>query len=298
MSNESLKTCILERIDREGVCPRPRVWFQTRECVVWTLWLISVVIGALAVAVTLYAFVIRRYALFEVTHGSFWWSLATALPYIWLFTFVGMAAFAVYNVRHTKRGYRYPLWQILLSSMVVSILAGFGLHVAGLGFVTDTMLGERLALYQSQQKYERQLWQQPAEGRLVAAWEGRTDDEQLIVMRDIDGVTWTVDVAEVDHDDYAMLQSGQLVKVLGFMGDSSEPYFTACGSTPWYFNKSVSQTDLLADRESFLRRMRRHRRQLDQETNLLSATATAPGDTADQERHCAQLVFLDKIPAY
>lgn len=47
-SIKPLRNTILERIEQEKVCPHSRVFFFGRECVVWTLWFFSVVVGALA----------------------------------------------------------------------------------------------------------------------------------------------------------------------------------------------------------------------------------------------------------
>lgn len=288
--NKNLTTCIFERIDAERVCPRPRWLFHSRECVVWTLWLVSVIIGALAVAVTLYALAMRQYALYEVTHGSFWWSLATALPYLWLIAFAGMAVFAVYNLRHTKRGYRYPLWQIIASSMLVSVGVGGGLHLVGWGYVADTMLGERLGIYQSQQKYELALWQQPAVGRLVATMVGSTSEPHIIVMRDVAGVEWLVDMAAVSEADHALLQSGRPVKVLGMVQKDADGSFTACGSAAWYFDQPMRRRDLYAEREAFWGRIERQRQRLAEQVTQ-SGTVDQSSSTR-RDPSCATLDFM------
>ena len=60
-----------ERIEEEKVRPRSRMFFQGRECIIWTLWLISMLVGTLAVAITLYVITHHQYALYEATHENF-----------------------------------------------------------------------------------------------------------------------------------------------------------------------------------------------------------------------------------
>jgi hypothetical protein len=291
---KKLTTCIFERIEAEQVCPRPRWFFHSRECVVWTLWLLSVIVGALAVAVTLYTLTVRQYALYEVTHGSFWWSLAAALPYVWLVAFVGMVVFAVYNLRHTKRGYRYPLWQIIVSSMVVSVGVGGALHTIGWGHLADTMLGERWAMYQSQQKYERALWQQPSAGRLVATMVGSTSEPHSIIMRDVDGVEWVVDMASVSKADHDLLQSGLPVKVLGMVHQDTAGVFTACGSAAWYFHQPMRRRDLYAEREAFWGRIAHQRRRLTEQ--ISASTAIGRATSTQHSPSCADLDVMHLAP--
>ncbi len=85
-STSSLKQTVLARIDQENVCPRGRWLFHSRECVVWTLWLVTVLVGALAVAVSLFVIAQRQYALYEATHDNFLTFLVTVLPYLWIIT--------------------------------------------------------------------------------------------------------------------------------------------------------------------------------------------------------------------
>lgn len=293
---KTLTTCVFERIDAEQVCPRPRWWFRSRECVVWTLWLLSVVIGALAVAVTLYTLLLRQYALYEVTHDSFWWSVAVALPYIWFVAFGSMVVFAVYNIRHTKYGYRYPLWQIIFSSVLVSMVTGFGLQLAGIGHLTDQILGKNMGMYPSQQKYERTLWQQPEQGRLVAVMMHSTEDANVIVMRDINNERWVIDISDASDVDQVFLQSGKFMKILGVMIDRNTKQFMACGSTPWHFDKPVSRAELYTERDAFWRRIERHR-----ESKMITTSpaersmmvVTSQGVIAS----CADMPLWHKVPA-
>jgi hypothetical protein len=163
-----LKKLLLDRIEDEQVCPRPRLFFRSRECVVWFLWLISILFGSLAIAVTEFVVGNQQYALYEVTHGSYLYFLIDVIPYLWVIMFGVMTVVAVYNLRHTKHGYRWPIWMILASSVVLSFFGGTMLHIFGFGHELDEQIAQRAPMiYTSQHQREIGWWQAPAEGRLV-----------------------------------------------------------------------------------------------------------------------------------
>jgi hypothetical protein len=145
-NKESCRESVMNRIVGEHISPHSKLFFQSREFAVWSLWVTSIVIGALAVAVTSFVLTHHEYALYEATHDNFLTFFIGALPYLWIITFGIMAFVAVYNLRHTKHGYRYPVWQIFLSSFVLSIAGGSVLQVFGMGYSVDHMLGRQMPM--------------------------------------------------------------------------------------------------------------------------------------------------------
>ena len=132
-TEESCKDKVFSRIQGEAISPRSKLVFQSREFAVWALWTLSIVVGAFSVAVVGFVLTHHEYALYEATHENFATFIVEALPYMWILTFGLMAAVAIFNLRHTKHGYRYPLWQVFGSSVVLSLVGGGVLHVFGFG---------------------------------------------------------------------------------------------------------------------------------------------------------------------
>ena len=262
-----VKECVLNRIKAEGVCPRPRLWFQTRECFVWLLWLVSVVLGALAVTVSLFVIVYNQTALFEATHDSWWFFMAEALPYLWLFILTLMLTLAVFDLRQSRRGYRHPLWKIVGSSVLGSFGLGIILHTVGTGYYVDHVLGQKWSFYMSQQKYEEERWQKPSEGRLVGAvvdYETLTGDivrPRAVRFADVSGVTWETTVAEVSPADLKLLLSQERVHLFGLMDGVEPPLFYACGAI-----KSAAKAVMKhSEREHYLKEMKHHWREIHRE---------------------------------
>ena len=228
----SCKKSVLERIEKEDVCPKSRWVFTCREAGVWLLWVTSVLVGALAVAILLFVAQHHWYALYEATHDNFLTFIVDFLPYLWLSVFLAMFAAAAYNLQHTKHGYRYPLWQILLSSFVLSIVGGLALNVFGLGYKADYQLGKQMAMYKSQEKLEEMLWQNPEEGRLVGVKVFDTTATNTVIFEDSTGSRWVLDTRDMRPKDLELLNQNQSVKLLGSMTDGARQVFHPCGAFP------------------------------------------------------------------
>lgn len=227
----------------------------------WSLWFVSVIVGALSLAVMEFVILHRQHAFFEATHDSFLTFMIAVLPYVWIFTFVLMAGVAVYNLRHTRRGYRKPIWFILVSSIVLSFAIGSALHLFGVGYWVDQKLGQYLALYNSQSKLERQLWQAPTAGRLLGKQlYSTTEPTMLVIFKDASGQFWQVIVSELNHEERVFLSSGQKARLLGTMVPAPVPTFHACGAFPWIYESEGGESALPGrdERELYVARMRQH----------------------------------------
>ena len=254
-----LKDAVFARIEREKVCPHSRLFFQSRECFVWFFWFLSVVIGALAIAVSLFVVLHHQYALYEATHDNFFTFMVDVLPYLWIIVFAVMAYVAVYNLRHTKHGYRHPVWMIMASSIVLSFAGGSALQFFGLGYQIDRVLGNHMAMYMSQEKYEQALWQAPYEGRLLGSQTYDTlEPAAVIVFTDRDGLVWRVDVSELHEADRALLADQPTVKLVGKTVSKEKRLFHACGTFPWTLDGQMTAAEMQAAREAFMHRFDTH----------------------------------------
>lgn len=260
-SSVDLKSQVLARIEKESVCPHSRLFFGSRECGVWALWFLTVLFGALSVAVTLFVVTFQQYSLYEATHESFLAFAVDVLPYLWILLFAVMVLFAVYNLRHTKNGYRYPLWKIIGSSLVLSLAGGSLLHLAGVGFSFDKQMGVFSKDYPSQEKLELKMWQNPQEGRLVGTLLSAEDGipQPLFVIEDQMGTRWNTDISELHEMDRFVLETGKRVRVLGLLEDVNPPAFHACAIFPWVYEHEYSRSELRDMKNMMKERIARHR---------------------------------------
>jgi hypothetical protein len=284
--NRSLKDCVMGRIESEAILPRPKLFYTTRELFVWSLWTLSIVIGAFAVAVVSFVLTHHEYALYEATHENFATFMFEALPYLWLVTFAAMAAVAVYNIKHTKHGYRYPLWQIFGSSVVLSLAGGSVLHLFGFGYTIDHMLGRQLPMYMSEEKRDTEMWENPNEGRLIGSvTKPLAPPETLLSFTDSKGNDWKLDVNELSESERTLLTDQKKVRLVGVISDDKARVFYSCGVFPWLLDRAASRGDFEAVRKSF--EMKMH--SFEEKAESLISSSSAADEQSGEESPCDQI---------
>ena len=259
-AQKTLRSSVYDRIECENICPHSRLFFLTQEYFIWAVWISSIFIGALAVAVSLFVLKYKQYAFYEATHENFSTFVIEALPYLWIAIFGLMAFVAVYNIRHTKHGYRYPLWQILGSSMALSLAGGVALQTFGFGYSVDHLLGQQMRMYGSQEKMEEKLWQNPHEGRLIGRMlHQSTVPTSTIIFTDDVGDRWHVDVSELSIDERDLLEAEKTVRLIGQISEKDIKLFHSCGAFPWTTDKPLSRENMQAAREAFVMKVQTYK---------------------------------------
>lgn len=304
----SVCNAVLTRIERENVQPRSRLFFQSRECVIWMVWFVALLLGAIAVAVTLYVSMSVPYTLYEATHSNLLTAFISALPYIWIMIFVLTAYMAIIHFRYTKHGYRYQTFTILGGSLFLSVIAGIGLQAVGGGYILDQTLGNWIAMYPSYEQQRVGLWQQPGQGRMIGTLvplEEREDaapEDQQFVFRDHDESVWDLDTSELDQGDVTLLREAgqQPVRVIGTTTDSG--MFHVCGVYPWLSGGRLTRSELAETRESFMQTVQYYLDttdapteglQTEQDLPVITGQAIAPPrDVPEARGHCADIAAI------
>lgn len=299
-TNKDLKSQILSRIEEESVTPRARWIYTARESALWGLWILTILIGSLAIAVSIFVVVSRNYALYEATHETFLTSMIEFLPYLWIAIFVFMVVFAIYNLRHTKNGYRYPLWQIFASSLVLSVAGGGVLHIAGVGYMIDHQIGLFAPRYQSQEKMEARLWQNPEKGRLLGYFIEYDDTNRArAIFEDINGVRFDTDISELSGLSEELTEAGTKVRLLGELISNEPPNFHACAVFPWFVPGDHTMEELREMKDELRTAIDKHLKPLARKGNkagMMQATSTS--EEIDESR-CDNMPAMKRLqPAY
>ncbi|MCA9356642.1 hypothetical protein KC872_00375, partial [Candidatus Kaiserbacteria bacterium] len=269
-----------------------------QECMVWTAWVISVLIGSLAVAISVFVVTHHQYALYEATHENFLTFMVEVLPYVWLIAFAVMVYVAVFNLRHTKHGYRYSITMILSSSIILSFAGGSALQYFGLGYQIDNILGYQMSMYMSQDKLERKMWQAPEEGRLVGKQVAKTvASTTIVIFEDMMGDRWQMNISELSDLDMEHLASGQTVRLLGEATNSEFKIFHACGAFPWMVNVSVDE--MSKERQIFVEQLYTHMKKEEQRLALIEEMEKESDQDAMPifRSVCANIAAARRMPA-
>ena len=204
---------ILARIKTNKISPKPRWQFLLKNYVIWLAGILSLVIGAAAVSVLIYLFRHNNWDIYDQTHKSLWEFFLLTLPYFW-FIFLGFFVFVVYyNLKHTKHGYRYPLYAIVLISVVFSFILGSGFFLIGWGEKIDNVLGRQAPFYGQVLNRQLTFWFNPAEGRLAGVVVDLRDNKSFYLV-DPTGDNWEI-FYRADRQSPEFLKIGEPVNLIG-----------------------------------------------------------------------------------
>ena len=284
---DSLKESVLARLEEENIKPRSRYLCLLENYSIWALWGFSIIFGAVSLAVIQFSSLHTGYSLYEATHDSFLELALESLPYLWLLVFILLILAAYYNLRHTKKGYKYKFSHIVLSSLGLSLVGGAVLHAAGIGYHLDTYAGRMSDMYESHEEIELRLWQNSKAGRLVGEYK-----ESDLLFVDARGQEWQVDLSELHENDIYLLQTKDRVRVLGVPDPTTTNLFHLCGVFPWMLKRPPALAELKKDRQAFLERMRQYKPEIEKridEHRDRNATSTREKD------YCRQMPILKRI---
>ncbi|MCX6794602.1 MAG: hypothetical protein NTY31_01190 [Candidatus Falkowbacteria bacterium] len=216
MNPEEFDQKLTEKIKEAKIAPKPRWHFLLKDYVVWVAGALALLIGAAAVSVMIYLLKNNGWELREETHKSVIEFFLLTLPYFWII-FLGIFVFILYyNLKHTKKGYRYPVWLIALAGVLSSIILGSIFFLFGLGQRIDNVLGQSAPLYEIVMNRQLSFWFNPEEGRLAGIIISEVDDGNFYLV-DSAGDDWQVLGRNSGSDSRSpdFLKAGEPINLIG-----------------------------------------------------------------------------------
>ena len=209
-----LEKKIMEQIEKRDLAPRPYAYFLAKRSVFWTLALLSIFLGAISVAVTIYSV---RYSI--VTGGATldeipFDDLFENLPFVWLAVLPLLIASAHFGVAHARRGYRLRTSGILAGALLARVILGGLLDVFDVGMRAHQFLNAHVPAYDRMVRSREDFWMVPDEGKLGGRVLSISDDG-VIIIRDFAGQEWKVESAGASvHLSESIMDEG-IIGVLG-----------------------------------------------------------------------------------
>lgn len=208
-----IASTVLSRITTEHVVPTPRYHFLLREGVVWTLGVVSVIVGAFGVAAIMFTARHSEWQFYQATHDSLFSFLVDIMPYSWLVTLGLFAALSFAFVRHTKRGYKYQVPVLIIASVGASTVLGGFVFALGAGPFIDQQLGMFIPLHRSLHDTKLGFWNQPDRGLVAGVvTDIATASESFTVMSPTHELH-TIRMDDLRSLDREQLSVGQTIRV-------------------------------------------------------------------------------------
>ncbi len=228
----TLSQDILERIEREEITPISKSVFTTKNILFWVLWGIAILLGACAVSVVIFAELNIGWEYYEMTHPNAFTFFVESFPLLWLILLSLVVLFAIYNIRHTKHGYRQSLFAIVLIGLGGSALGGFLIHQGGFDADMDDMLGRFVPLYMSVPEARESFWTQPKQGLYTGVIEAVNDAHNEITLRSTDGGTNVFATTFLPMGQRADLEKNVHVRIMATSTDEFSP-MVICHVAQW-----------------------------------------------------------------
>ena len=212
----------------------------------WTIFSIGILIGSLATSVIIFMVNHTNWP-FYAAFGNPLKKLLINLPVFWLLLLIIFLAVAFYNIKHTKKGYKYNPLVIVLLSIMASIIIGSGVYAVGGGEKLEDIFYRRVPIYQQIIIQRGRMMLNPEHG--VVAGVVVEVQENYIKIRDFTGKVWEVSTST------NQFQVGQRVHLLG--KKISDDEFEGMVIKPWFrphhhlFERNRPPRPLMIDERKF-----------------------------------------------
>lgn len=213
MEKNNFDLKVLEKIKDEGLKPLARWYFVVKNYLVWIIGILALLASSVALSLMVYLLRFNDFALSQEINKSTLEILFLTLPYFWILFLAATIFIVYYNIKHTKTGYRYPLWLVTVMVFSASILLCALFCFFGWDEKLDEVLGRKAPLYGKMMNPHVEFWSNPDDGRLVGLTASDLK-ENTFELIDRDGNIWLISV-DTDTEGTVFVISGRPVRMLG-----------------------------------------------------------------------------------
>lgn len=239
MTKREVCNNVLEQIKKGTVKQKSKWEFTVRRLALALGFLLTIICGALATATTIFLVRANDWEFREDLGIGFISFFVKSLPFFWLLMFVLFITAAYFELKQTKKGYKYELTSIVAVVIIVSTSLGFILHLAGAGKKLDQIALDSLPPYEKLVKGPQfEIWLSPEQG-FLAGKIIEVNDRQSVILIDYAEQEWQVILPTVQRP--RVLQTGIIIKAVGQV--TSDRVFEARRIEPWNHNIRKAQAD-------------------------------------------------------
>lgn len=220
---------LLEKIREENIQPIPKWYFQGKNLLIWSGFVLSVFVGAAAFSIILFSIQQTDFSLLAHLNHSRVEFLLGLLPFFWIILLLVFLALATLSVYYSNRGYKFHRRGLVLISVGFSILLGTFFFMAGGSGKLEQVFDTNLSAYESIQEKKIKIWMNPEGGFLAGRVENVRDSTFSLI--DFNSKTWEISYGRAFVAPVVSLENGVQIKMIGhILGEDS---FFADEIRPW-----------------------------------------------------------------
>ncbi|MBU2236188.1 hypothetical protein KKA01_03995 [Patescibacteria group bacterium] len=231
MTDSSKK--ILDKIEKDKIDPKPKWQFRLEQVGLWFLAVFSVLIGSNAVAAIIFRMVNNDWDTLKFLQRSPIGHALTTLPYVWIVVLGLFVLLAYYNTRHTKKGYKYNTYGVVIGAVLASVIVGTVIYSVGFAPRVDRFM-ESVPGMEKLMHSREEIWMHPEKGFVAGEIQQILGGVGIFSIEDLEGQYWVVRPGE----DYrvhpaVIIVEGEYVRIIGTPKESE--LFMADQIMPWQF---------------------------------------------------------------
>lgn len=220
---KDLSESILSKIKEEKIKPKSRWQFVLRDYVVWFVFFVSLFLGSISIATTIYLLQINDWGAYAVVTPNFLNFVLLTLPYFWLIVFPIFIWISYHYFQNTKTGYRFGFVKIVVFNLGASCVLGVVFYAVGIGSFTDDVFVKKAPFYGHMMLEREKIWHSPEKGT-VAGKIGDIEDGEYFILLGMRGEELPVLYSNAKVSRGVIIEEGEMIKVFG---EEEEGYFYA-----------------------------------------------------------------------
>jgi hypothetical protein len=187
--NKSLKESVLASIKDNNIKPTAKWQYQLKALLFWAVFIVAVLVGAHAVGFIFHLLMLPDTPVFNGPRPRMGMH-AMIIPLIWIAIYGIFIAIADWFFRHTPKGYKWSLSQLLGLNLILSLIIGTLFYVIGASHSFDTEVMRNVAPRFGGDQFRERVWDKPEEGFL--AGEIITIASGSVTIKDRRQQRWTI----------------------------------------------------------------------------------------------------------
>lgn len=212
---------LIHEIEEKKIQPTAKWFFLLKNYGIWALGVISLISGAIATSLIIYMLTNNDLDIYNRTGEQLLKKLLIILPLFWLVCLGLFVILVLFNIKHTKKGYRYPWPGLLAIVIIASIILGEIFYATGLGKIFDNFIGRHAPFYDQIINPHIDFWSQPEEGRLVGIIISVINQDSLNLI-DRDSKEWEVDISQAKWSPGVIVETGRPARFIGIITEPDE----------------------------------------------------------------------------
>lgn len=190
MTSNDLKNHILERIKKDGIKPVEKWKIDLASDAFWSGFVFLAVLSGLSLCALVY---LLSEADWHFPHNAAIGRIEyilSVLPYFWIILLLVFLILSYYNLRNTKKGYRYEFKKIAGITFLIVVASGSIIYISSAHVAVDEVFFRRVPFYVRLANSKENVWNRPEKGLLGGMI--IVSSPQTLEIEDFNGRQWKI----------------------------------------------------------------------------------------------------------